>query len=193
MQAVDILKGREVYKPIHRAWKVHFTTAKTKYWQPTAWLRRCSHPQPLCRAHARLLPCRLSFSHGISEDVSQKWDQNKPDSHLHHQTTRCSDTEMGSRVLLGRKCMLRVSAGVGCVRGTPRPAQFFKLMLEREERKETHTHTQRETSMCWSTYLCTRWLPPVCALTGNRSSNFGELRQHSNQLSYLARAPSLYF
>lgn len=42
-----------------------------------------------------------------------------------------------------------------------------------------------------STYLHTYWLLLVCAQTGDQSHKLGVLRQHSNQLSNLARTSSL--
>ena len=44
------------------------------------------------------------------------------------------------------------------------------------------------TLICGSTYLCIHWLILLCALTGDQTHDFGILGQHSNQLSYSARA-----
>ena len=62
------------------------------------------------------------------------------------------------------------------------------LILEREEKREG----ERERLICFSTYLCIYWLLLVCALTRDRTHNLGESEQCSNQVSYLARAYSVF-
>ena len=47
---------------------------------------------------------------------------------------------------------------------------------------------EKETLIYCSTYLCISWLILVCALTGDGTCNLGVGGQHSNELSYLARA-----
>ena len=59
---------------------------------------------------------------------------------------------------------------------------FYILTSEREGRRE------RERLIWCYTYLCSHWLILVRALTGNQTCNLGVRGQHSNQLSYLARA-----
>ena len=46
---------------------------------------------------------------------------------------------------------------------------------------------ERETLICYSTYLCMHWLLLICALTRDQTCNFGTSGWCSNQLSYLAR------
>ena len=48
--------------------------------------------------------------------------------------------------------------------------------------------SEKETSICQSTYLRIHWLILVCALTRDQTCNLGVSGQHSNQLSYQARA-----
>ena len=66
---------------------------------------------------------------------------------------------------------------------------FFKNSYlfegEREERRERNID-------CCSTYGCSHWFILVCALTGDQTHNLGVLGWHSNQLSYLARAPGCW-
>ena len=65
-------------------------------------------------------------------------------------------------------------------------SKFFFFQGEKEEGGERG----EQTSICCSTYSCTHWFFPACALTGDRTRNHGTLRWHFNQLSYSARAHS---
>ena len=52
---------------------------------------------------------------------------------------------------------------------------------------------EKETSVCYSTYLCVHWLFGVCVLTRDWTCNFGISGQCSNQLSYPARAWNIFY
>ena len=54
--------------------------------------------------------------------------------------------------------------------------------------KGMERRTERETSICCSTFLCIHWLLPVRALTGDQTCHHGILGRCSNQLSDSARA-----
>ena len=51
---------------------------------------------------------------------------------------------------------------------------------------------ERETSIRCSTYLHIHWLLLICALTGDQTCNRGVSGRRSNQLSYPARASTLF-
>ena len=51
---------------------------------------------------------------------------------------------------------------------------------------------EKETVICCSTYLCIHWLIPVCALMRDQTHNLGIWEWCSNQLSYLAKASSVF-
>lgn len=62
--------------------------------------------------------------------------------------------------------------------------KYFLLILQRESKGER----KRETSICYSTYICIHWLIIICALSRRQTCNLGVSRQCSKQLNYLARA-----
>lgn len=66
-------------------------------------------------------------------------------------------------------------------------------MGETEREKGGKEGESGRTTICFSTYLCVNRLFLLCALSGNGTCNFGESGQHSNQVSYPARATKAYF
>lgn len=67
---------------------------------------------------------------------------------------------------------------------------FKNLFIDFRREGETEG---KKTSIYCSTYLCIRWLIPLCALTGDLTCNCGVLGQCSNHLSPLARARTNLF
>ena len=66
--------------------------------------------------------------------------------------------------------------------------KIFKIDFRKREERGGERERASAPSICCSTYICTRWLLLVCALTGGRTCNQGVLGFCSNQLSSLARA-----
>ena len=69
----------------------------------------------------------------------------------------------------------------------PQPESLFLSLLIFWEK-------EREISTCCSTYGCTHWLVPACALTRDGTGNLGAWGRHSKPLNHPARAQlkSLY-
>lgn len=70
---------------------------------------------------------------------------------------------------------------------------YFILVFDiffRQERKEEGGET--ETSICHSTYLCSYRLSLAYALTRELTCNLGVSGQHSNRLTYPARAQQIF-